>query len=346
MELSTDQLEFQDLARRFLADVISSDYIRQRHQAGLRTDPDLLVTLGQLGLSEAFSGQIPAYGIPELGVLFSELGRSLCPEPIGERVLCDAVLPQLLSKGSRERLSGLSPDGAATAIASPRCCSLSFGAATGRLNGELTWAFGAEGANQVIAFVECRGSMCAAAVKLGQSGVEVAPAPSLDLTHSLSSVTLRDAECVLLEPLESSRILHVLYVVKACEVYGITSRVVEMTVDYLRTREQFGVPIGAFQALQQKIADTYATSESLGALSRFAAWSAVQSDRDQAALTASAAISQASEIGPLICEAAIQCHGGIGFTWEFDLHLFLRRVRAISAGFPLSAQVGELLAQR
>ena len=346
MELTPDQLEFQDLTRRFLTNAISSDYIRQRYESGMRSDASLLSTLGGLGLQEAFSGPSPAYGVQELGVLFSELGRTLCPEPIGERVLLDAVLSQLLSVGSRERLAALSPKGATTAMASPRCCSLSITETTGRLNGEVAWAFGVDGANRMVAFVESCGSLRAVAVGLGQPGVTVTPERSLDLTHSLSSVRLRDAECVLFEDGESSALLHLLYVVKACEVYGITSRVVEMTVDYLKTREQFGVPIGAFQALQHRLADAYATSESLGALARFAAWSATQSDRAQASLTAAAAISQAGEVGPAVCEAVIQCHGGIGFTWEFDLHLYLRRVRSIAAAFPLCAQVGELLAQR
>jgi alkylation response protein AidB-like acyl-CoA dehydrogenase len=117
----------------------------------------------------------------------------------------------------------------------------------------------------------------------------------------------------------------------------MTARVVEMTADYLKTREQFGVPVGAFQAVQQRIADAYAASESLGALCRFAAWSVVSSP-EQRPLTARAAIAHAAEVGPTVCEAAIQVHGGIGFTWEYDLHLFLRRAKAIQAAFPMNAE--------
>jgi alkylation response protein AidB-like acyl-CoA dehydrogenase len=108
-----------------------------------------------------------------------------------------------------------------------------------------------------------------------------------------------------------------------------------MTVEYAKTRQQFGAAIGSFQAIQQKIAQCYAHSESLTSLSQFASWSAAHSPH-QRTLTSQAAILAATEFGPMICETAIQAHGGIGFTWEYDLHLYLRRAKLIEAAFGLN----------
>jgi alkylation response protein AidB-like acyl-CoA dehydrogenase len=103
-----------------------------------------------------------------------------------------------------------------------------------------------------------------------------------------------------------------------------------MTAEYLKTRKQFGVAIGSFQAVQQKIADAYLSSEAASALAAFAAW-AVDSSRNQVQFSARAALHFALENLPQVVESAVQLHGGIGFTWEYDLHLFLRRVKMFEA---------------
>jgi alkylation response protein AidB-like acyl-CoA dehydrogenase len=183
------------------------------------------------------------------------------------------------------------------------------------------------------------------ACSLSASGVTVKGVSSLDCTSALSSVSLRNVPFVLFSEEESNVVLDAFGILKGCEVYGVTARAVEMSAEYLKTREQFGVPVGAFQAVQQRIADAYAASESLGALCRFAAWSVVSSP-EQRPLTARAAIAHGAEVGPSVCEAAIQVHGGIGFTWEYDLHLFLRRAKVIQSAFPLDAHgVEQVLAR-
>jgi alkylation response protein AidB-like acyl-CoA dehydrogenase len=124
-------------------------------------------------------------------------------------------------------------------------------------------------------------------------------------------------------------------VLKASEVSGLCQRVLQMTTEYVKTRNQFGVPIGSFQAIQQKLAQVYAESEALASLCRFAAWS-FSASPEQRRLTSRAAALKAAELGVQVCEVAIQCHGGIGFTWEYDLHLFLRRAQMVRAAFGIS----------
>ena len=339
MEITADQRELQDLVRRFLHDAVPSEYLRKRVTSGLRRDEALYESLKSLGLEEGFA-QDGGLSFSELGLVAEEVGRALFPEALLERILGDCIVPGFLSEASKAAYAAL---GSGTAFAPSSCCDLTHNAKTRKVSGQISWALGVEGATRLIGCVKHGKGTRLFAVGLKQAGVTVKPVSSLDLTSSLNALSLKDVGVTVFSE-EESRIITDLYeALKACEVYGITSRVVEMSADYLKTREQFGVPIGAFQAVQQRLADAYAQSESLGALSRFAAWSVTRSP-EQLPLTARAAISQASEVGPLVCEAAIQVHGGIGFTWEYDLHLFLRRAKAIQVAYGMSgARVNELL---
>lgn len=340
MQITADQRELQDLVRRFFQDAVPSEYLRKRMTSLLRRDEALVESLKQLGLEEGFGGAGGGFSFAELGLVAEEVGRALFPEPLSERLLGDAVLPSMLGDDSRKAYDAI---GSGTAFAPASCCKLKLAAKSKRISGEISWAIGMEGATRLIAAVEYKGATRLFAFCLGHAGVTHKPVSSLDLTTSLSAVSLKDVSVVLFTEEESLLIQDAFEILKACEIYGVTARAVEMSADYLKTREQFGVPIGAFQAVQQRIADAYASSESLGALCRFAAWS-VHSSPDQRPLTARAAIAYASEVGPSVCEAAIQVHGGIGFTWEYDLHLYLRRAKAIQAGFPASTdRVEELL---
>ncbi|MEY4668482.1 MAG: hypothetical protein RL518_1181 [Pseudomonadota bacterium] len=341
MQITSDQRELQDLVRRFFADAAPSEYLRKRITSLLRRDDALVESVRQLGLEEGFSSEEGVYTFPELGIVAEEVGRALFPEPVTERLLGDCIVPGLLASETKDPYRAL---GVGSAIAPPSCCSgLSMKAK--RVSGEISWAWGLEGAARLIGVVRQKGFERVFACSLSGEGVTVKPQPALDSTAALSSVTLTNVPALLFSEEESTVILDALSILKASEVYGVTSRVVEMSAEYLKTREQFGVPIGAFQALQQRIADAYASSESLGALCRFAAWSLVSSP-EQRPLTARTAIAHAGEVGPSVCESAIQVHGGIGFTWEYDLHLFLRRAKTIQIGFPLNAErVDELLSR-
>ena len=340
MQITADQRELQDLVRRFFADAVPSEYLRKRMTSLLRRDEALIDSVKQLGLDEGFSADGGMFTFAELGIVAEEVGRALFPEPLTERIFGDCIVPGLLSAETRVAYSAL---GSGTALSPASCCAV-VGTAK-KLSGEISWAWGVEGAGRLIGVMRQKGAERVFACSLSAPGVTSKAESSLDSTSVLSSVSLKDVPAVIFSEDESNVVRDAFDILKGCEVYGVTSRAVEMSADYLKTREQFGVPVGAFQAVQQRIADAYAASESLGALCRFAAWSVVSSP-EQRPLTARAAISYAAEVGPNVCEAAIQVHGGIGFTWEYDLHLFLRRAKAIQSGFPLDAQrVDELLAR-
>jgi alkylation response protein AidB-like acyl-CoA dehydrogenase len=110
----------------------------------------------------------------------------------------------------------------------------------------------------------------------------------------------------------------------AAEALGVAQRVLELGVRHAKTREQFGKPIGVYQAVSHQLADTYADVELARSLVYWAAW-CVAEDDEQAPVAAAAAKSFAAEAAVAACERSIQVHGGTGFTWEHPLHRFYKR---------------------
>ena len=110
----------------------------------------------------------------------------------------------------------------------------------------------------------------------------------------------------------------------AAEAVGVAQRVLELGVEHAKTREQFGRPIGVYQAVSHQLADTYADVELARSLAYWAAW-CVAEDDEQAPVAAAAAKSFAAEAAVAACERSIQVHGGTGFTWEHPLHRFYKR---------------------
>ena len=116
----------------------------------------------------------------------------------------------------------------------------------------------------------------------------------------------------------------------AAEAVGVAQWALDAAVDYAKTREQFGKPIGTYQAVSHPLANTYAETELARSLAYWSAW-CVAEDDPQAPLAAAAAKAYASEAAVRACERAIQVHGGIGFTWEHPLHRYYKRALWIEA---------------
>ena len=110
----------------------------------------------------------------------------------------------------------------------------------------------------------------------------------------------------------------------ACEAVGVAQRALELGIEHARTREQFGKPIGVYQAVSHALSNTYADVELARSLAYWAAWCVAESD-EQAAVAAAAAKAFATEAAVAACERSIQVHGGTGFTWEHPLHRFYKR---------------------
>ena len=128
------------------------------------------------------------------------------------------------------------------------------------------------------------------------------------------------------------------------ELSGSAERVLELSVAYAKTREQFGQPIGRFQALQHKCADMLLASESIRSAAYYSAWALEQSDLD-GHTTACLANAFCSEAYVKVAGDGIQIHGGLGFTWEQDLHLYFKHARAAELAFGSPAHQREIAAQ-
>jgi alkylation response protein AidB-like acyl-CoA dehydrogenase len=134
----------------------------------------------------------------------------------------------------------------------------------------------------------------------------------------------------------------------ALEAVGIGSKAIELAIDYVKDREQFGKKIGTYQAISHSLVDGYVAVELSRSLAYWAAWSVAEND-DQVDLAVAAAKSQAAEAAVLACEKSIQAHGGIGFTWEHPLHRYYKRALwlegALGYGREHRAEIAESLLQ-
>jgi alkylation response protein AidB-like acyl-CoA dehydrogenase len=161
------------------------------------------------------------------------------------------------------------------------------------------------------------------------AGLEGEELPSIDPTRPLGRLSKPPSNTVLQGI--RARALAAL----ACEAVGVAQRALELAIEHANTREQFGKPIGVYQAVSHKLSDTYMETELARSLAYWAAW-CVAEDDPQAPIAAAAAKSAAGEAAVAACERSIQVHGGTGFTWEHVLHRYYKRAQWID-GFAGSA---------
>jgi alkylation response protein AidB-like acyl-CoA dehydrogenase len=157
-----------------------------------------------------------------------------------------------------------------------------------------------------------------------RSAAEVEPVKTMDSIRAYARVRAGDAG----EPLEGDHLpgLSCAALAVAAELTGISQRAMEMAVEYARDRKQFGRAIGAYQAVSHRCAQMLLEVEGSRSASYYAAWTA-DAEPDTLALAASMAKAYASDAGWRVCTSSLQVHGGIGFTWEHDLHFFLKRAK-------------------
>jgi len=152
---------------------------------------------------------------------------------------------------------------------------------------------------------------------------------TVDATRRLARVTFEDDDARLLAaPPAAAKIIAATrrraLAALALEAVGVASRALALGVEHAKSREQFGRPIGAYQAVSHKLADTYVETELARSLAYWAAW-CIAEDDGEAELAASAAKAYAAEAAVAACERAIQVHGGMGFTWDHPLHRYYKR---------------------
>jgi alkylation response protein AidB-like acyl-CoA dehydrogenase len=155
------------------------------------------------------------------------------------------------------------------------------------------------------------------------SEATIEPARALDATRPLFTVRAEGGDKISVD----ERAWHAIAVAAAAESVGVAARVTRMTVEYAKERKQFGRPIGSYQAVSHACAQMFLESEGARNVVYWAAW-ALDHDPDVASMASHCAKAYASDAAVDVCRSALQVHGGIGFTWEHDLHLFLKRAEA------------------
>jgi len=183
-------------------------------------------------------------------------------------------------------------------------------------------------------------------------GVEVKLLPTMDQTHKLCEVSFKDASV----PADAlmgvkgqgwpalARVVERATVALCAEMCGGAQRVLDMTTDYAKIRVAFGKPIGTYQGVKHKAADMLVDVENAKSLTYYAAW-AVDENAPEAALAASMAKAYVTDAYRKVAGAGIQLHGGIGFTWEHDLHLYFKRAKSSEFTFGDATYHRERVAQ-
>jgi alkylation response protein AidB-like acyl-CoA dehydrogenase len=312
--LSDDQREIQRTARELLADRARPERVREHAEAGT-TDEVLWGELRELGwpgiaIGEEHGGQ--GLGQVELSILCEELGRALAPVPFLPSVMAATVIQQDGSAEQRERwLPGLASGETVGALGELR-------------DGVAELVIGGREAD-VFVLIEDDGSGRLAA----REDVEVTPVDSIDSTRSTARVGGAEEAG---EPLGNGACagLGRALVSVSSELVGICDRALAMTVDFVKERKQFGVPVGSYQAVSHRCAQMLLDTEQARSTAAFAAWTA-DADPDQLAEAAAMAKAAASSAGRDVTAAAIQMHGGIGFTWEADVHWLYKRAQLDAA---------------
>lgn len=342
-ELSDEQATLRGISRKLLSDRAPIDVVRAWTERDEDVEPQLwrlAADLGWLGLALPEEHGGAGQGLVELALVAEEIGRALGRGPF----LPTAVVGQAITaSGSAQLQAEVLPvlaagSGWATwAFAEPRApWTLAGIHTTARTDGDVITLDGvktavqdAGGARWLLVTAQHEGVPASFLVDRDSAGVSIRRQHVLDLTRAFYEVRL-DGVRVPPErrlgggPAEVQRLLDYASVLQAAEALGVMERVLELTVGYANVRVQFGRPIGSFQAVKHACADMAMLVHGSRAATYYAAMSADAGavDADRAACVAA---SYTSAGAGEVTDAALQLHGGIGFTWEYDLHLYLRR---------------------
>ena len=314
------------------------------------------VGVAGIAVGERFGGS--ALSAREAGLVFEEAGRCLATAPLlAVTGLAVPLLCAARDDAASERWLPALCDGSLIATVAYADAHGRFGpdrvdvrAKADRLFGTGGYVVDAASADVVFTPARTADGPAIFAVERGAPGVEIRSLVTLDQTRKQSHVVFDNAPAVRLRVADPAEALNEAFATScallACELSGVAAKCLDVTAEYARTRIQFGRPIGSFQAVKQKLAELLIRVES----ARSAATAAVAAvGTPDLWWTASLAKAYCSEASMRAAEETIQLHGGIGFTWEHDAHLYFKRARSgeelLGTAREHYARVGEHLRQ-
>jgi alkylation response protein AidB-like acyl-CoA dehydrogenase len=323
-DFSDDQQAIKSTAKDLLADRFKPERVRELAEAKKYDDEAWkeMCELGWAGIfvDEAHGGQ--ELGTVELVILMEELGYVLAPVPFLSNSAAGLAIQAAGSDEQRERwLPGL---------------------ASGELRGTLGLLGGGE-ARLVPDAAEADLIVLAGddgTVVVERASAEVEAFEALDATRRFARVRADGGDPL---PGDPQPAVDRLCAAIAAESVGVAQRAMEMAVDYARERKQFDRPIGSYQAVSHRCAQMLLEVESARSAAYYAAWCA-DAEPESLAQAASMAKAYASDAGWRVCSSSLQVHGGIGFTWEHDLHFYLKRAKTNALMFGSAAEHRERVA--
>ena len=345
-DFSSDQYMLRDSVRRYLFDTWGPRKVRAAQ--GMYS-PELWRGLCDLGLQtllvpEAFGGA--GLGLIDVSLVFEEFGRSLVPAPMSDTILASHMidlygsqaqrsewLPQIVLGEGRFVLAHVEP-GMGYALESvqlqARCHKGIW-----MLEGQKLLVAGAGVATHfLVSARDDEGNVRLFVCGASTTSIVVRPHHAVDQDALLCEVDFKSAQA---QPLgESDGAQALAYLIdcaafsSAIHMAGISGAALELAVNYAKDRVQFDKPIGSFQAIKHKCADMLVALEGARSTAYYAAWGLGQVERE---LAVSMAKSTAGDSCRLICNEALQIHGGVGFTWEFDIQLYLKRGKLLEYSF-------------
>ncbi len=343
-EFSPEQEQLRASVRRFLDDRAPLTWVREHYDDPRGTTDDVwqgLADLGVLGLlvPEQLGGA--GMGMVDAAVVLEELGRAVHPGPFASSAIgATGVLVDLDVDAAGELLTDLA-EGRATAtlalLEPGRRTSWSDPTTTARREGD-GWALdgtkvhvpdGVAATTLLVSARDDTGGLGVFALDASATGVGVEPNPTIDGSRKEATITFAaararriggDASDALATSADRTAIAAVV------EGVGTAGRALEITVAYAIERRQFDAPIGSFQAVQHLCADMLRSVELARAAGYYACWAADDASPEERHRAATIALAFAADDLYAVGASAIQVHGGIGYTWEHDVHLFYKRL--------------------
>ncbi|MCG2623410.1 acyl-CoA/acyl-ACP dehydrogenase [Arthrobacter sp. I2-34] len=348
LSYTAEHEELRGSVRRLLAEQAGSAQLRQLIDSPEPYDASLWKTMAQelglhgMAIPEEYSGS--GYGFLEQAVVMEEMGRAVHRSPYFSTVILAATALQLADQeDARARwLPGIASGETVGTVAlaeadgdwtAPRVATRARAGDGGyRLHGTKHFVTDGAAADLIIVLADSDDGELLLAVDAQDPGVTVADVPVLDQTRPLATITFDGAAGTVLTAGARTRevlagLLDTALAALAAEQVGGAGRALEMAVEYAKIREQFGAAIGSFQAIKFKAADMLLQLEAARSAALYAARAVAEDAADR---TVAAAVAKAvcSEGYFAIAAESIQIHGGIGFTWEHDAHLYFKRAKA------------------
>jgi alkylation response protein AidB-like acyl-CoA dehydrogenase len=353
-DLSEDQLALREGARELLDGLASTTHVRATMAAGGGFDAGLwkaMVDQGWTGIDVSETSGGLGLGTVELGVLLEEVGRHAAPAPFLSTVLALSALAR----------SGAAVDDVARLLGGDAIGCVAWSSRADAVRAEPgasgDWSLTgradptpyAPSASVAVVPADDTDGPALFVVDLDTIGAP-APEPAMDQTRELGWLRFEATPGRRLGGADAvEALLDRGAVYASAEMLGGASRAMDMAVEYAKERVQFGRPIGSFQAVKHRCADMLVDVEGMRSTVYWAAW-CIGANDPEAAVAASTAKVWCSDASKRVMASALQVHGGIGFTWEHDLHLFLKRAQLDQVSFGDAsyhrARLGSLLRGR